>query len=108
VDFDAGVRNFKYDGCKCHDVNNLSQIQNHHHKFHFIFQNYHNFSVSGYGKNATDASGRYQRILKEVDVPLVDATTCVKALRTKLGSSFVLDKKSFVCAGESGEIVVAK
>jgi hypothetical protein len=102
VDFDAGVRNFKYAMTSIP----LSLIQNHDHKFHFIFQNYHNFSVSGYGKNATDASGRYQRILKEVDVPLVDATTCVKALRTKLGSSFVLDKKSFVCAGEGGEIFV--
>ncbi|KAG5666951.1 hypothetical protein PVAND_014956 [Polypedilum vanderplanki] len=60
--------------------------------------------VSGYGKNGTDSTGRYQRILKEVDVPLIDATTCAKNLRTVLGNTFSLDKKSFLCAGgESGK-----
>ncbi|KAG5667068.1 hypothetical protein PVAND_015068 [Polypedilum vanderplanki] len=56
--------------------------------------------VSGFGKNATDATGRYQNIQKEVDVPLVDYNTCQKALRkTALGNTFSLDKNSFICAG---------
>jgi hypothetical protein len=56
-------------------------------------------SVSGFGRNATDSDGRYQNVMKEVDVPLVDFSTCQKALRSELGNSFNLDRKSFVCAG---------
>ncbi|KAL7011144.1 hypothetical protein ACKWTF_014118 [Chironomus riparius] len=61
--------------------------------------------ASGWGKNATDRNGRYQRIIKHVDIPLLDQTTCLKMLRaTILGSRFVLDKVSFVCAGgETGK-----
>ncbi|XP_070506196.1 mucin-5AC-like [Chironomus tepperi] len=56
--------------------------------------------VSGWGKNATGKNGRYQRIIKQVDVPLIDQSTCLNMLRaTVLGSRFVLDTISFVCAG---------
>ena len=56
--------------------------------------------VSGWGKNATGKNGSYQRIIKQVDVPLIDQSTCLKMLRaTVLGSTFVLDNISFVCAG---------
>ncbi|KFB38434.1 AGAP012591-PA-like protein [Anopheles sinensis] len=55
--------------------------------------------VSGWGRNDF-LSGAFQSIPKEVDVPIVDTTTCQNALRTtRLGSSFVLDPTSFICAG---------
>lgn len=60
--------------------------------------------VSGWGKDAFGPNGRYQSILKEVDVPVISQENCQTALRsTRLGSSFVLDS-SFMCAGgESGK-----
>uniref|UniRef100_A0A182YG35 Uncharacterized protein n=1 Tax=Anopheles stephensi TaxID=30069 RepID=A0A182YG35_ANOST len=55
--------------------------------------------VSGWGKNDF-VSGAFQSIPKEVDVPIVSAANCQTALRTtRLGSSFVLDTTSFICAG---------
>uniref|UniRef100_A0A182T3C9 Peptidase S1 domain-containing protein n=1 Tax=Anopheles maculatus TaxID=74869 RepID=A0A182T3C9_9DIPT len=55
--------------------------------------------VSGWGKNDF-VSGAFQSIPKEVDVPVVSAANCQTALRTtRLGSSFVLDTTSFICAG---------
>lgn len=57
--------------------------------------------VSGWGKN--DFNGVYQTIQKEVDVPILSAATCQAALAaTRLGSTFVFDANSFICAG--GEI----
>jgi secreted trypsin-like serine protease len=49
-------------------------------------------------------------IQSHVDVPLVDQTTCQTKLRTtKLGSAFVLDSNSFMCAGgEAGKGKVIK
>ncbi|CAL4065918.1 unnamed protein product [Meganyctiphanes norvegica] len=52
---------------------------------------------TGWGKNAFN--GRYQTIMKKVELPLVDHTTCQHNLRrTRLGRYFNLDK-SFICAG---------
>ncbi|XP_043265903.1 phenoloxidase-activating factor 2-like [Colletes gigas] len=56
--------------------------------------------VSGWGKDAFGANGKYQSTMKEVDVPIVDDATCEAALRrTRLGQSFSLSKGSFLCAG---------
>lgn len=61
--------------------------------------------VSGWGRNDFSASGQYQPVQKEVDVPLVDQNTCQNQLRaTRLGANFLLDFPSFVCAGgEAGK-----
>ncbi|XP_014488938.1 PREDICTED: serine protease 42-like isoform X3 [Dinoponera quadriceps] len=55
--------------------------------------------ASGWGKDVFGKEGRYQVILKKVDVPVVPHNTCQDTLRTtRLGKYFVLDK-SFICAG---------
>ncbi|KAK6645356.1 hypothetical protein RUM43_001632 [Polyplax serrata] len=54
--------------------------------------------VAGWGKDQFD--GNYQNIIKEVEVPVLSSMNCQSKLRnTKLGSSFVLDTDSFLCAG---------
>lgn len=60
--------------------------------------------VSGWGKDAFGDNGKYQSILKEVDVPIINQDNCQTTLRnTRLGQFFVLDK-SFLCAGgEAGK-----
>lgn len=59
--------------------------------------------VSGWGKDNFGTNGRYQTILKAVDVPIISSATCETTLRsTRLGSAFILDRNSFICAG--GEI----
>lgn len=55
--------------------------------------------VSGWGAQ-NFVSGATQAIQTQVDVPIVDQATCQTKLRTtKLGSGFVLDNNSFMCAG---------
>lgn len=57
-------------------------------------------NFSGWGRNDFSNNGAYQAIQKEVDVPLVDQSTCQNQLRgTRLGQNFQLDFTSFVCAG---------
>lgn len=57
------------------------------------------FCVSSWGVSNFN-TGSYQTIQREVDLPLVDQTTCQNQLRaTRLGSSFQLDFNSFICAG---------
>lgn len=58
--------------------------------------------VSGWGKDNYD--GRFQAVLKQVSVPLVDRATCQRALRRSgLGRLFRLHH-SFLCAGgEQGD-----
>ncbi|XP_063992387.1 phenoloxidase-activating factor 2-like [Diachasmimorpha longicaudata] len=59
--------------------------------------------VTGWGKNSFGSDGRYQALLKEVDVPIVDQGSCETRLRsTRLGNFFTLDRSSFICAG--GEV----
>lgn len=54
--------------------------------------------VSGWGKN--DFNGVYQTIQKEVDVPVLDTAKCQSSLQaTRLGTGFVFDGNSFICAG---------
>nr|XP_034833317.1 phenoloxidase-activating factor 2-like [Maniola hyperantus] len=56
--------------------------------------------VSGWGKDMFGLQGQYQQILKEVDVPIVAPATCQTQMQTaRLGSTFVLDTTSFICAG---------
>lgn len=61
--------------------------------------------VSGWGASAFQSGISGNSIQTQVDVPLVDQTTCQNTLRTtKLGSNFILDTNSFMCAGgETGK-----
>lgn len=61
--------------------------------------------VSGWGKDDFSSTGKYQRIQRQVDLPVVDHKTCQNQLRlTRLGARFQLDPVSFMCAGgEAGK-----
>merc|ERR1712061_797182 len=55
--------------------------------------------ATGWGKDKFGAAGQYQLVMKEIDLPVVNHTTCQDKLRqTRLGQKFKLDE-SFVCAG---------
>ncbi|XP_043282097.1 uncharacterized protein [Venturia canescens] len=55
--------------------------------------------TTGWGKDAFGDFGKYQNILKEVDVPIVSNQVCEHQMRrTRLGHSFNLHP-GFVCAG---------
>merc|ERR1712061_89867 len=55
--------------------------------------------ATGWGKDKFGAAGQYQLVMKEIDLPVVNHTTCQDKLRqTRLGKKFKLDE-SFVCAG---------
>ncbi|XP_026314354.1 phenoloxidase-activating factor 2-like [Hyposmocoma kahamanoa] len=59
--------------------------------------------ASGWGKDKFGTQGKYQVILKKVEVPVVDRNTCQNALRsTRLGRFFQLHT-SFMCAGSEGK-----
>jgi secreted trypsin-like serine protease len=64
--------------------------------------------VSGWGQSSF-TSASFQSIQNQVDVPLIDQTSCENQLRTtRLGSSFTLDRNSFMCAGgEAGKDAVS-
>lgn len=48
---------------------------------------------------ATGQAGKYQHVLKKIELPLVPHPTCQSSLRkTRLGQAFKLHE-SFVCAG---------
>ncbi|KAI9552842.1 hypothetical protein GHT06_020724 [Daphnia sinensis] len=69
-----------------------------------IPQRYQDFTgsrcwVSGWGKDAFETGGKYQNILKEVDLTVVANAECENKLRrTRLGYEFKLDH-GFLCAG---------
>ena len=55
--------------------------------------------ASGWGKNVFGKEGKYQVILKKVELPVVPHTECQQSLRsTRLGKRFALHQ-SFLCAG---------
>lgn len=55
--------------------------------------------VSGWGKDVFGKEGRYQVILKKIDVPMIPRAICQAQLRdTRLGKWFKLHE-SFLCAG---------
>ncbi|CAG2061388.1 unnamed protein product, partial [Timema podura] len=55
--------------------------------------------ASGWGKDVFGKEGRYQVILKKVELPIVPRNQCEDALRkTRLGPYFKLHE-SFICAG---------
>ncbi|XP_049290304.1 uncharacterized protein LOC125767598 isoform X2 [Anopheles funestus] len=55
--------------------------------------------TTGWGKDAFGDYGKYQNILKEVDVPIVNHYQCQNQLRqTRLGFSYNLNQ-GFLCAG---------
>ncbi|XP_025989570.1 phenoloxidase-activating factor 2 isoform X2 [Solenopsis invicta] len=60
--------------------------------------------ASGWGKDIFGKEGRYQVILKRVNLPIVNHRTCQDIMRTtRLGKYFRLDG-SFICAGgEAGK-----
>ncbi|XP_076038890.1 phenoloxidase-activating factor 2-like [Oratosquilla oratoria] len=54
---------------------------------------------TGWGKDRFGEGGKYQTILKKIDLPVVNFNQCWNALRgTRLGARFRLDQ-SFLCAG---------
>lgn len=61
--------------------------------------------VSGWGASSFNGGQSSQSIQTQVDVPIVDQTTCQYKLRTtRLGPNFFLDTNSFMCAGgEAGK-----
>lgn len=55
--------------------------------------------ASGWGKDQWGKEGKYQVILKKVDLPIIPRIPCVERLRnTRLGHHFNLHS-SFICAG---------
>ncbi|KAL9895355.1 inactive CLIP domain-containing serine protease A3-like isoform 1-T1 [Glossina fuscipes fuscipes] len=59
--------------------------------------------VAGWGKSDFGPTGAYQSIQREVQVPVLSNDNCQTALRkTRLGSRFILNNLSFICAG--GEV----
>lgn len=55
--------------------------------------------ASGWGKDLFGKEGKYQVILKRVELPVVPREQCIKQLRsTRLGRYFELHQ-SFMCAG---------
>ncbi|XP_055629559.1 uncharacterized protein LOC129770626 isoform X3 [Toxorhynchites rutilus septentrionalis] len=55
--------------------------------------------TTGWGKDAFGDYGKYQNILKEVDVPIINDYQCQNQLRqTRLGYSYKLNP-GFICAG---------
>ncbi|CAG9561147.1 unnamed protein product [Danaus chrysippus] len=55
--------------------------------------------TTGWGKDAFGSNGKYQNILKEVDVPVLPHGQCQQQLRqTRLGYNYELNP-GFVCAG---------
>ncbi|CAG9807302.1 unnamed protein product [Chironomus riparius] len=55
--------------------------------------------VAGYGEKAF-TSGSTPTIMQHVELPIVNQVTCQNLLRsTRLGSGFILDPISFLCAG---------
>lgn len=60
--------------------------------------------ASGWGKDEYGVEGKYQVILKKIDLPIVPQIQCQRHLReTRLGRRFRLHK-SFICAGgENGK-----
>ncbi|XP_012250700.2 phenoloxidase-activating factor 2-like [Athalia rosae] len=61
-------------------------------------------TATGWGKNNFDQTGRFQSVLKKIELPVVPHEPCQTFLRlTRLGQPFVLDK-TFICAGgEAGQ-----
>lgn len=56
--------------------------------------------AKGWGKDIWGKQGKYQVILKKVDLPIVPRQPCVERLRkTRLGLHFNLHS-SFICAGK--------
>ncbi|XP_066989119.1 phenoloxidase-activating factor 2-like isoform X2 [Macrobrachium rosenbergii] len=65
-----------------------------------FFSSSENCWVTGWGKDKFSEDGSYQFIMKEVDVPMIDPFVCEARLqRTRLGPTFNLNSKAFVCAG---------
>jgi len=55
--------------------------------------------VTGWGKDSFGTIGKYQNVLKEVDLPVLGHYDCEQKLRrTRLGADFVLHP-GFLCAG---------
>ncbi|XP_064117235.1 LOW QUALITY PROTEIN: uncharacterized protein LOC135222835 [Macrobrachium nipponense] len=66
----------------------------------FIGQRCHS---TGWGKDAHGDGGKFQRVLKEVEVPVLSHLQCQKALRfTRLGASFSLPEGNICAGGEEG------
>lgn len=60
--------------------------------------------TTGWGKDAFGDVGKYQNILKEVDVPVIGPAQCQAQLRqTRLGYSYNLSPAMLCAGGEEGK-----
>lgn len=59
--------------------------------------------VSGWGKDVFGVAGKYQVILKRIEIPMVQRQSCIQSLKTKMGEDFHLHS-SFICAGKQNGI----
>ncbi|CAL4069651.1 unnamed protein product, partial [Meganyctiphanes norvegica] len=70
---------------------------------HVFVHRHQECHVTGWGKDTFSSAGRFQAVLKEVAVPLVDHYQCQNALRTtRLGRSFNLEQGMLCAGGEEG------
>ncbi|ROT71258.1 hypothetical protein C7M84_010435 [Penaeus vannamei] len=58
---------------------------------------------TGWGKDAFGNGGKYQTILKEVELPIVSHRQCERALRDALGPNFSLHIGNLCAGGEGGK-----
>lgn len=88
--------------------NNIDFTHNPHISPVCLPENYGNFigqrcHSTGWGKDAFGAGGKFQRVLKEVELPIVSHLQCQTALRhTHLGASFNLHEGNICAGGEKG------
>ena len=55
--------------------------------------------VTGWGKHKFGQEGKYQEILKKIELPVIDRQKCTEMFRkTRLGKYYILNE-SFICAG---------
>jgi len=62
-------------------------------------------AATGWGKDRFGNQGKFQTILKEIWMTVLDSVTCEEQLReTRLGNFFELDTTSFICAGGKKDV----
>lgn len=85
----------------------IAKYDNNKVSYHSILANGHiwlNSFASGWGKNLWGKEGKYQVILKKIDLPIISRSPCQERLRrTRLGYRFNLHR-SFICAGKSNHL----
>lgn len=83
----------------------MSQVNN-----SISFQKFHSQNTfnSGWGKNVDGIQGRYQAIMKKVELPIVESSQCQTSLRGALKRPTFTLNESFLCAGGEGGLDTCK